>query len=379
MNRQTLKLAVLTMLLGFAVGMLLQQLKKGEWQEWFSGKEPAFALPEGELVSDGFSVKLLQAALRTPEYPVSYVCPAAMTEALLELEKMSKGATSEQIKALKVSTQECATADTYLLAAMEDSLPWSSGNGTLLPLPFRSNYPEAVSSFNSFFGFPAADSGNTSQDTRFFMATRTVLNAHFRVPFYAMNSKTGDFENADGGMPAVRLMRRCGSFRYAEAEDGSWKAVALMLNNGSADAVLVAVLPQGNVRDFALSLDASEMSAIRRALAESTPQELTVEMPKLHLSVGVRNSAPLLQALGITAPFDIRTADFSAITSEKVALNALAESFTCLLPEEENAPDNIPSPDSGAPVFSLTRPFLWFAGDLTTSAPPAVLGIVENL
>lgn len=379
MNRQTLKLAVLTMLLGFAVGMLVPQLKKGEWKEWFEEKETAFTLPEGELESDGFSVKLLQAALQTPEYPVSYVCPAALTEALQELEKMGKGAVSEQIKALELSKQENSTADTYLLSALEDSLPWSRGNGTLLPLPFRSNYPEAVSSFNTLFGFPAADSSNTSPDTRFFMATRTVLDARFRVPFYAANGKTGDFENADGGMPAVRLMRRCGRFRYAEAEDGSWKAVALMLNNGSADAALVAVLPQGKVRDFALSLDAAKLSAIRRALAESTPQDLTVEMPKLSLSASVHDSAHLLQTIGVTAPFDIRAADFSAITSEKVALNALAESFTCLLPEEANAPDNIPSPDSGAPVFSLTRPFLWFAGDLTTSAPPAVLGIVENL
>lgn len=379
MNRQTLKLAVLTMLLGFAVGMLLAQLKKGEWKEWFTEREPDFTLPEGELKSDAFSVKLLQAALQTPEYPVSYVCPAAMTEALLELEKMSKGAATEQIKALGLSTQKGVTADIHLLSAMEESLPWSNGKGALLPLPFRNNYPEAVSTFNSLFGFPAADSVNTSPDTRFFIATRTMLDARFRVPFYASNSKTGDFENADGRIPAIRLMRRCGRFRHTEAEDGSWKAVALMLDNGNADAALVAVLPQGDVRDFALSLDASKMSDIRRALAVSTAQELTVEMPKLHLSVGVRNSAPLMQALGVTAPFDIRTADFSVITSEKVALNALAESFTCLLPEYEENPDNIPAPDSGAPVFSLTRPFLWFAGDLTTSAPPAVLGIVENL
>lgn len=379
MNRQTLKLSLLTMLLGLAVGMLVSQFKKGEWREWFTEKEPDIPLSAGEIVSDAFSVKLLQAALQTPEYPVSYVCPAAITEVLRELQKMSKGAAAEQIKALNLSTQETNTADTYHLAAMEDSLPWISGNGTLLPLPFRSNYPEALSAFNSLFGFPAADSGNTSPDTRFFMATRTVLDARFRVPFYASNGKTGDFENADGRMPAVRLMRRCGRFRHTEAEDGSWKAVALMLGNGNADTALVAVLPQGNIRDFALSLDAAKMSTIRQSLAESTPQELTVEMPKLHLSVGIRDSAPLLQTLGVTAPFDIRTADFSAITSEKVALNALAESFTCLLPEEADAPDNIPSPDSGAPVFSLTRPFLWFAGDLTTAAPPAVLGIVENL
>lgn len=379
MNRQTLKLAVLTILFGLAVGMLLPQLRRGEWKEWFAEKEPAITLPEGELVSDAFSIKLLQTALQTPEYPVTYVCPAAMTEALHEIETLSKGAAIEQIQALGLSSQNSSTAETYLLSAMDADLPGFNGKGTLLPLPFRSNYPEAVSTFNSFFGFSAADSANTSPDTRFFMATRTVLNAVFRVPFYAADGKTGDFENADGGMPAVRLMRRCGQFRTAEAADGSWKAVALMLDNSRADAALVAVLPQGNVRDFALSLNPSILSDIRRALAESTPQELTVEMPKLHLSVGVRDSASLLQAVGVTAPFDIRLADFSVITSEKVALNALAESLSIVLPEEADRPADIPSPDSGAPLFSLTRPFLWFAGDLTTPAPPAVLGIVENL
>lgn len=376
MNRHILKLALLAVLLGLAVGMLAPRLLKGEWRDLLTEKEPVITLPEGELVSDAFSVKLLQTALQTPDYPASFVCPAAMTEALLYLDAMGRGESHKQIKALGLSPLE---GTCNFMAAMEESLPRADGETPILPLPFRRNYPEALSTFNTLFGFPAADSANTSPDTRLFAAMRTVAECRFRQPFYAADSKTEDFDNADGGMPSVRFLRRCGQFRVAEAEDGSWKAVALMLRGTTPDAAFVAVLPQENAREFALQLTPAQMSTIRRALAEAVPQALTVEIPKPDIAVGIRNCAPLIQALGVTAPFDIRTADFAAVTTEKVAFNAVAESLLLVMPEEERRPADIPRPDNGAAIFSLNRPFLWFAGDLTSPNPPAVLGIVENL
>lgn len=379
MNRRTLKLALLAVLLGLAVGILVPRLTKGDWHSWFDEKEQPIVLPEGEWVSDAFSLKLLQTALQTPEYPATFVCPAAMTELLHTLDAMSRGAVHEQVEALGLSSFGQNDVPGFSLAAMEETLPRAEEKTAMLMLPFRRNYPEALSTFNTLFGYPAADSANTSPDTRLFMAARTEIECRFRLPFYAADSKVTDFDNADGGMPAVRFLRRCGQFRMAEAEDGSWKAVALLLRGGSADTALVAVLPQGNAREFALHLDSAQMSAIRRALAEAVPQEMRVELPRLAYSVGLRNSAPLIQALGVTAPFDIRSADFGKLTTEKVALNAVAESLLCILPEEERKPTDVPHPDSCVASFSLNRPFLWFIGDLTSADPPLVLGIVENL
>lgn len=375
MNRQTLKLALLAVLFGLAVGMLVPQLMKGDL---FATKEPTITLPEGELVTDAFSVNLLQTALQTAEYPMNTVCPAAMTEALLTLDTMSKGATHEQIEALKLS-QGAASPTSSVLAAMEETLPRPEEKRPILRLPFRRNYPEAVSTFNTIFGYAAADSGNCSQDTRLFMALRTSCGLAFRQPFYQEDGKHEDFDNTDGGMPSVYLMRRCGTFRMAEAEDGRWKAVALLLEGGADDAALVAVLPQGRVRDFALQLTPEQLSTIRRALAEATPQECTVELPRIDIAVGLRNIAPLWQALGLTAPFDIRTADFSSLSTDKQALNAVAESLTCRMQESGRRPADIPPADSCPKTFSLTRPFLWFVGDLTTETPFVLMGMVENL
>lgn len=379
MNRRTIKSALLTVLLGLAVGMLVPHLTKGDWRDLFTKQEPVITLPEGEFVSDAFSVRLLQAALQTPEYPASFVCPAAMTEALHNMDAMGQGEMHAQVAALALAPADSGNAPCYFLAAMEESLPLIDEKKTISLLPFRHNYPEALSMFNTLFGFPAADSANTSPDTRLFAAMRTIAECRFRQPFYAADSKMADFDNADGSIPSVRFLRRCGQFRVAEAEDGSWKAVALLLGATAPDAAFVAVLPQENVRKFALRLDVAQMSAIRRALAAAAPQALTVEIPKLDIDVGIRNCAPLIQALGVTAPFDIRTADFSAVTPEKVAFNAVAESLLFVMPEEERKPADIPRPDNGAATFSLNRPFLWFAGDLTTPNPPTVLGIVENL
>ena len=379
MNRQTLNLALLAILFGLAVGMLAPRVMKGEWKEWFAEKEPVITLPDGELKTDAFSVKLLQTALQTPEYPMATVCPAAMTEALHTLNDMSKGSTHEQIEALNLNQADTDFPTSMVLSAMEETLPRPAETRPILPLPFRSNYPEAISTFNTLFGSSAADSGNSSQDTRFFMALRTNAVLTFRQAFYQEDEKIGDFDNKDGRIPSVYLMRRCGKFRVAEAEDGSWKAIALLLEGGADDAALVGVLPQGSVRDFALRLTTEELSTIRRALAEAPPQEYTVEIPRLEIAIGLRNIAPLWQAMGLTAPFDIRTADFSLLTTDKLALNAVAENLTCRMQEASHRPAGIPHPDSCPQVFSLTRPFLWFVGDLTTNTPFEVMGIVENL
>lgn len=383
MNRRTLKLALLAVLLGLAVGMLAPRLLKGEWRELFEEKEPVITLPDGEIITDAFSVRLLQTALQTPEYPSFAVCPAAMTEALHAVEEMSKGETQEQIHAQTLCPSGKESETSAILTAMEEHLPRPEETRPILPLPFRSRYPEAVSTFNTLFGSPAADSANTSPETRLFMAVRTELPLRFRQSFYEADGTNADFDNADGGMPSVRMMRRCGSFRIAEAEDGSWKAVALLCKGfygGDENATaFVAILPQGSAREFALQLTPEQLSAVRRALAEAEPREYTVEIPKLNFSVGLRDIAPLWKGLGLTAPFDIRTADFSPLTTEKVALNAVAESVTCRMTEEARKPEGLPAPASCPQVFSLTRPFLWFVGDLTTDAPFVMFSIVENL
>lgn len=383
MNRQTLKLALFAILFGLAVGMLVPRVMKGEWREWFAEKEPVITLPEGDLKTDAFSVRLLQTALQTPEYPCDIVCPAAMTETLHALNEMSKGATQEQIDALGLCAPGQESETSAVMAGMDNILPRPKEALPMLLLPFRSNYPEAVSTFNTLFGFPAATSGNTSPETRLFMATRTELACRFRQAFYETDGKNGDFDNTNGGMPSVRLMRRCGTFRVAEAEDGSWKAVALLLKGqfgGDKNATaFVAILPQGKVRDYALQLTPEQLSIIRRALAEAEPKECTVELPKLNFALGVNDAAPLLRALGVTAPFDIRTADFTPLTTETIALNALAESRSSTMTEEESRPADIPHPDSSPDRISLTRPFFWFVGDLTTDTPFVLMGVVENL
>lgn len=380
MNRQTLKLAVLTILFGLAVGMLAPHLLRGERQR---EEEPTITLPEGELKTDAFSLHLLQTSMQTPPYNISIVCPAAMTEALHELDSMSKGATHQQIAALKLCPPGKESPTSTVLSAMDDTMPHPADGRSIILLPFRNNYPEAISDFNTLIGYRAAESVNTSKETRLFMAARTMLNCRFRQPFYRQDSVRRDFDNANGGMPSVSMLRRCGHFRLAEAEDGSWKAVALLMDDAfggdAASCAFVAVIPQGKLREFTLQLDAAQLSAIRRALAQAKPQECTVEMPKLNLSFHVSDSAPFLQALGVSAPFDENTADFSPLTTGKLTLSAMTQSLSFSIIEEPGRPSDIPAPGSCPKTFSLTRPFLWFIGDLTTDVPFVVMGIVENL
>lgn len=382
--KDKLQLFLLTVIIGLSAGLILPRLLQGDGLGTAAPAEPDFSLPKDGIVSDAFSIRLLQAAMEESETPLVLVAPAAVTDALLTLRNAAAGASVEEIDALHLSPtlpRNSSSADYKVLLAPEESLKLRGPS--CLPLPYRKDFIEAQSLFNMFMPGqrPMADTRFISSDTRLLIGAATLVNTDFLHPFHPKDTRRGDFDNADGRMPSVPMMRCRALFRTAAAEDGSWRAIALLLKapTGTPAGAFIGILPQGSVRDFARALTPEQLSDIRRALAEAEPQDSLVELPRFALETPTRDLQPLLATLGVSAPFDLRRADFSPLTEEPLALNALPERKTLFITEEESIQEATPDLDGAASVISFNSPFLWLIGDLTTDAPFVLMGLVENM
>ena len=177
-------------------------------------------------------------------------------------------------------------------------------------------------------------------------------------------------------------MRSRGQFRTAQAEDGSWKAIALPFRKDTATGsplVYIGILPADSARTFATELSPELVTSIRKALAESEAQDTLVEMPRQELQILPYDMRDTLRRLGLKALFDPATADFSPITTEKIQLGAALFSATVYLGESREAPRPDESLNYAANVISFSRPYIWMVADLETSTPIEFIGLVEEL
>lgn len=394
MNK-TLKIALLSIILGLSAALLWNTLR-----EQFTHREappaplPQPELPEGGVQSDAFSLSLFQAALEQQRNRGCVTVAPLQTKYLISLlaQDFMAGAMKEQAASFNMAAEEATqhtTAPSFLCDIVaDDGLKLTEQRDTpLMFLPFRRDFPFALSRFNSFFadyfgsGYEPLEH-MVSRNTRLIALSFCRYTLPWRTPFRTVNNRKADFDNANGGLPRVEMLRCVTALRLAEAEDGSWKAAAFFLQptqDGDTPLALIGILPQGNAREFAAALTPQQLSAIRTALVEAPYTQAKAELPQLRLFTPAADIRPLLQAVGITAPFDSRQADFSPLTKEKVLLNGVTEQLEISL---EGKRDELPEdmiPEDGETGISFNRPFLWMVGDLTTPCAPYFMGLVENL
>jgi hypothetical protein len=183
-------------------------------------------------------------------------------------------------------------------------------------------------------------------------------------------------------MPTIHQMRTRGLYRTAQAKDGSWKAVALPFRkdrDSGSSLVYIGILPTGSARDFAAQLTPEQVTAIRKALADATPQDTLVEQPRQELQILPYDMRDTLRRMGLKALFDPETADFSPITSETIQLSAALFSASGYLGESKEQPKADAALDYAGQVIAFTRPYIWLIADLETSTPIEFFGLVEEL
>lgn len=375
--RLRLALYLLCCAVGLGIGLAISTLRRGTPD---TTQSETYAVPEGGVPVDAFSLRLFHSALERQEgAPLTLVAPASVADGLRQLADLSEGAPRQQLNDLRLPQQFLPNTAPALLAA-DLELPFQAEAPTLLRLPLRSQFPTALSLLNQLLpGRIPIGTEFISRETRFAAISPAPESPRWSTPFLSGNSVSREFENADGSLPPCRLMRTRGLFRCAEAADGHWKAIALPLDNAErkGEQALVLILPRSNARRFAEELTPEQLGSIRTALLQAEPRDICVELPRLTVLLPPITLTPELSAMGVTHIFDIRYAQFNRLVTEPLALNNFVQRRELSFTENREAPGN--APDAASESFSLNRPFLWYQGDWNSAAPPLHMGLLENL
>ena len=375
--RLRLALYLLCCAIGLGIGLAISTLRRGTPD---TTQSETYAVPEGGVPVDAFSLQLFRAALaRQDSSALTFVAPASVADGLLQLAELSEGDPRQQLNDLRLPQQFLPNTAPALLAA-DLELPFQAEAPTLLRLPLRSQFPTALSLLNQMLpGRVPIGTDFISRETRFAVIAPAPEAPRWSTPFLNGNSVNREFENADGSLPPCRLMRARGLFRCAEAADGHWKAIALPLDNGGQNGgqALVLILPRNNARRFAEELTPAQLGSIRTALLQAEPRDICVELPRLSIELPPSSLTPELNAMGVTHLFDIRHARFCKLVTEPLALNNFVQRRELRFIENREGSDN--ATDEAPEHVSLNRPFLWYQGDWNSAAPPLHMGLLENL
>lgn len=353
--------------------------------------EQAASAPAAALSTDAFSLHFFQHALKEKESGNILVAPHCITNVLLSLQEIAAGKTHEELQALRLKeslTPRATEPQNATLLAFDINLPRSMGRFPVMPLPFSENVPMALSLFNGNLGaamgqndFQLADSKMVTERTKLLAGTSSCFSAEWEHPFNSANSRTFDFDSASGRMPHFHQMRTRGQFRFAKADDGGWKAVAIPFKSHSAGEplVLIGILPSGSARDFATSLTPESLTGIRQALASAKPRDMLVELPRLELQIYPYDMRDSLRRLGLKALFDAESADFSPLSPEKIHLGAFIHSCSLSMVESRVSPKADDSLDYAEEYISFSRPYIWLISDLATDTPIEYFGLIEEM
>lgn len=349
--------------------------------------------PQGQqgVVTDAFSLQLFHAILASDARNPA-IAPLPLTDLLLHLREISAGTTRRQLEQLQLSGGadfQNITLPYGCQVAVDRDLPTGALRTPLVTrLPLKTSVPEALSLFNGMLCRAAnddngqvVDSTILNKDTQMLAAATANFTAEWEHPFHPGDTvRDADFYNADGGLPHTDMMRCRAPLRLAEAADGSWQAVALMFKGRQkgSPVAFIAILPQGNAREFGRGLTPAGLSEIRTALQAAAPQDTTLEMPRINLNIPTRNLSPLLQRLGVTDIFDARKADFSPITPQKIKLDAVLDKERLILSENGDRSTYDSNVEYGEKHISLNKPFIWIVADLCSPMPPFFMGLMEN-
>lgn len=352
------------------------------------------SIPEGGSQTDSFGIRLLQAAMEKEQGASWLVCPFLVREALLTLRELGEPPIQQDIDKLNISgnsIEHTVFPNMNVTPAADADLPYvtESRNDGIMRLPFRSDFPIAMSLFNGALGLTDDETSGVlvgsnflSVNTKFVVGLHADFTPKFQSPFLASNSIISEFENANGALPKICMLRLRANVRYAKDANGDWEAVALLLRPNSHPAgeptAFVAILPTLPAAKMAAELTAEKLGEIRNALAAATPTDCCVELPQMRWSPPTHNLESLLTRMGLGKLFDITEKNWT-FTDRKLGLDTMPEKIGITITHEHRSNGQQAGVDNAATKISFNRPFIWLIGDLTTATPAYYIGLVQNL
>ncbi|MBQ8517343.1 MAG: hypothetical protein IJ498_07170 [Akkermansia sp.] len=351
-------------------------------------------IPEGGIQTDAFGLRLLQTTMEKEPGASCLVSPFLVSETMLALKELAKDPIRQDIDKLGIGDYLAAhtsAPDMNITLAADYGLTFTDAQNSelIMRLPFRTDLPMAMSLFNGSLG--QGDIGPQSvivgsdfltRNTKFIAGLYADFTPRLQTPFLAGDSIVSEFENANGSLPKVCMMRLRANVRYAKDSNGDWEAVAILLKpdlqaEGEPTA-FIAILPTGRAEKMAASLTSEQLGSIRKALAEATPSDCRVELPQMRWTLPTRNLESILRSLGLGKLFDLSESNWT-FTDRKLGLDAMPEKIGITLTHEQKATEQQGGIENAASVICFNRPFIWLIGDLTTNTPAYYIGLVQNL
>lgn len=354
----------------------------------------SITIPDGGIQTDDFGLRLLQTVLEQKPGTSCLVCPYLISDALLTLRELADAPIQQDIDKLGIKeneTEHTVFPNMVVTVAADYGVNFINENSrdVIIKLPFRSNLPSAMSIFNGSLGLiddetsgVVVGSNFLSRNTKFIVGLHADFTPKLQTPFLAANSTITEFENANGSLPKVCMMRTRANVRYAKAHDGDWEAIAMLLQptpqSTGIPTAFVAILPTLSAEKTVTNLTAEKLGEIRKALAETAPTDCCVELPQMRCSFPTHDIKTLLSRMGLAKLFDI-TGKHWTFTDRNMGIDVIPEKIGITLTHTQGSKEQQADVDNAATKISFNRPFIWFIGDLTTATPAYYIGLVQNL
>lgn len=374
------RMALVGVMAGLLAAGALMLIRTEQPADLSGETQETLTMPEGELRTDAFSLRLLQLAAEEEGEGNVTVAPAAVTELILALQALDGHDAEESATRLHLSPTPLAlaTLPTLNLQLFADAAQGFDPVETLvMSLPLSSDTQRCLSLINRVSAADATADSLVLTDAQLGPDTQMLAVADMRwTP--AWLHPVSEVEmlpfRSEGGRPKVPMMKSAARYRMAEAEDGSWRAVALFMRREAEldSTCFVAVEPKGTLPNFVKGMTPEKLSGIREALLKAPERTVNLQLPELHLSSGgARDMLPLLRRMNI----DPMPLSRSGENKDQAMRGALYVRFLLDIQKSGEAA-GAPSEQAGAPQFALDSPFLWWIGDATSDAPFLFMGTV---
>lgn len=211
--------------------------------------------------------------------------------------------------------------------------------------------------------------------TRLVLANAIYFFGPWMSPFYAENTRDGEFFRIDGTSVTVPFLFKHALFGVDYALGDGLKAIGLPF--AGSDFEFIAVLPDG--QEFEAFEERFDAAALRTVVDQLTGGEVLVHLPKFGFDSDVHLTESL-QAMGITNAFDPMLADFSGMADgmppERLVMSDVLHKAVISVDEKgaeaaaatTNLVPGAPPPEPEPPEIRFDRPFIFAIRDWRTES-----------
>ncbi len=331
----------------------------------FSPASILIALSMASAGARGDTLSQLDQALHVADPATIHQSVNALSTALAA---RTAGSGDDETK-LEITNSLWAQRDLQFVDAFLDTLAADYGTG-VYTVDYKASPEAARAAINAWVDdatharIPALlAAGAITVATRLTLVNTIYMKARWRAEFDEDATIDSPFTTAAGVVVQAKTMHHTASFGYAAA--GGWRAIDLPYL--SAGLTMTVIVPDG-----------ATVPVLADVVGALAPAMVHLGLPRFDFATTTA-LADTLQALGVTAAFDPRRADFSGITTtEPLAISDVVHQANITVDEhgtEAAAATAVIMTGSAAPApggepieFVVDRPFVFVVRDVPTGA-----------